>query len=100
MENPKDTNSIFLQVKIAQTHAHPSFCKLNEFKKRQFRFLQPQTIQSKFFSIKTFFPRNGGGPGGPTQAQSACPHFLEKIFLFKRTFIVSFEVVKDEIGVF
>ena len=30
-----------------------------------------------------FFPRNGGGPGGPTQAQSACPHFLEKI-LFKK----------------
>ena len=27
---------------------------------------------------KIFFPKNGGGPGGPTQAQSACPHSLEK----------------------
>ena len=34
-----------------------------------------------------FFPKNGGGPGGPTQAQSACPHFLEKTFLLKRAFV-------------
>ena len=32
------------------------------------------------FQQNVFFPKNGGGPGGPTQAQSACPHFLEKIF--------------------
>ena len=32
---------------------------------------------------KIFFPKNGGGPGGPTQAQSACPHSLEKTFCWK-----------------
>ena len=36
-----------------------------------------------------FFSKNGGGPGGPTQAQSACPHFLEKTSLLKRTFVYS-----------
>ena len=32
---------------------------------------------------KMFFQKNGGGPGGPTQAQSACPHFWEKHFDWK-----------------
>ena len=32
---------------------------------------------------KMFFPKNGGGPRGPTQAQSACPHSLEKTFCWK-----------------
>ena len=40
-----------------------------------------------------FFPRNGGGPGGPTQARSACPHFLGKILL--KNCCASFEFVKN-----
>ena len=40
-----------------------------------------------------FFPRNGGGPGGPTQAQSACPHSLEKTFI-EKNFCVPFAFVK------
>ena len=35
------------------------------------------------FSIE-FFPRNEGGPGGPMQAQSACPHFFAKNSIKKK----------------
>ena len=42
---------------------------------------------------KMFFPKNGGGPGGPTQAQSACPYSLEKKVLWKRTFLVGRKMV-------
>ena len=44
--------------------------------------------QSTTIFLIEFFPRNGGGPGGPTQAQSACPHFLEKILWKKLLCIV------------
>ena len=66
--------SIFLQTQNAQTRKD-SYCgKSNASKKRQSHFLQLQMMHDNFF-IK-FFPRN---MGGSTQAQSACPHFLEKI---------------------
>ena len=69
--------SIFLQTKNAQTRTD-SYCgKSNPSKKRQCYFLQTQTMHNNFFI--EFFPRNGGGPEGPTQAQSACPHFSGKI---------------------
>ena len=38
---------------------------------------------TKLLFNKMFFPKDGGGPGGPTQAESACPHFLKKIFYGK-----------------
>ena len=43
---------------------------------------------------KMFFPKNGGVPGGPTQAQSACPHFLEKNIFIEKSFCEPFASVK------
>ena len=49
---------------------------------------------------KIFFPKNGGGPGGPTQAQSACPHSLEKKHFIEKNFCVLFGFVKNGIDDF
>ena len=43
-------------------------------------------MHNNFFN--RIFPKKWGGPGGPTQAQSACPHFLQKILLKKLLCIV------------
>ena len=83
----------FLESMKVQKIRIQSFCKLQMlrhaqiqsvnaakcFRKRQFHFLQTQTVNKCSFN-KMFFPKNGCGLGGPTQAQSACPHFLEKTF--------------------
>ena len=72
--------SIFLQFKNAPTRTD-SYCgKSNVSKKRQCHFLQTQTMHNNF--LIEFFRKNGVGSGGPTQAQSACPHFLEKNLLY------------------
>ena len=86
----------FLEAINVHMTRMPSFCKLKMlrdaqiqivvskmFQKRQSHSLQTQTVHKSSFQSKCFFPKNGGGPGGPTQAQSACPHSLEKTFYGK-----------------
>ena len=81
----------FLESMKVQKIRIESFCKLKMlkhaqiqsvktakcFRKRQSHFLQTQTVHKCSFQ-QNIFPKNGGGPRGPTQAQSACPHSLEK----------------------
>ena len=41
-----------------------------------------------------FFPKNGGGSGGSTQTQTACPHFSEKNSI-KKTVVYRLRFVKN-----
>ena len=81
----------------------PSFCKLKMLRHAQIQIVVSKVFQKtavpfSFYRRKrytkfllnqnVFSPKKGGGPGGPTQAQSACPHFLEKILLKKLLCIV------------
>ena len=47
---------------------------------------------TKVLFNKMFFPKNGGGPEGPTQAQSACPHFLDTNSIKKKHPLNSFNM--------
>ena len=85
--------STFLEAMKVHMTRIKSFYKLKMLRHTQIQIVASQTSQKtadtfftdangsqKLFSIKMFFfSKNPGGPGGPTQAQSACPHFLEKI---------------------
>ena len=86
-----DHGFTFLEAMKVHMTRIQSFCKLKMLKHAQIQIVVSKMVQKmavpfftnangtqKFFPIKMFFPKNGGGPGGPTQAQSACPHFLEK----------------------
>ena len=102
----------FLESMKVQKIRIESFCKLKMlrhaqiqsvktakcFRKRQSHFLQTQTVHKCSFQ-QNVFPKNGGGPRGPTQAQSACPHSLEKHFV-EKNICVPFAFVKNGTGAF
>ena len=67
--------SIFLQTKNAQTRTFHNVVSQMPQKSDSAIFYKRKRCTTIF--LNRFFLRNGGGPEGPTQAQSACPHFSE-----------------------
>ena len=102
----------FLEAMKVHMKRIQSFCKLKMLRHAQIHSVvsqMPQKSDSAIFYkrkryttvfLKEFFPKNGGGPGGPTQAQSACHHFLEKSIFIEKSFCVPFAFVKNETAVF
>ena len=91
----------FLETIKVHMRRMPSFCKLKMLRHAQIQIVVSKMFQKMavpfftnangtqtFFSIKMFFStKMGVGPEGPGKRKALAPHFLEKTFLLKRTFV-------------